>query len=446
MILKQEERPIKMSIKETLYKVEKLAEKAGATGTSVALVKQKNNRIDLRDAKVEKVKSGQGQQLSLQVYIDGKFSRHSTNRLDEQSLNDFVQAAVESTKFMQADEFRKLPDSSLYPAEAKDFGNYDESADVLSADDQLKWAMDAFQADERDDRIISTQSSFNLLKYEQCRLNSNGFYGESKSTYFTQSVNITLKAEADKRAEESAYATTPRLKELPTAKELFSDAYKKAEAKIGERKIESDTYDLIVENRVASKFISILLSAMAASALAQKRTFLDGKVGQQITAPHFSLLDDPEIYGAHGSFWFDDEGIAPKKRNLISNGIFKTHLVDNYYGRKLQMPVNGFSTGNLIFSGKEEPVQQMVDTASKAIWVNAFNGGNSNPATGDFSFGISGSFIKDGAHKMPISEMVITGNILDLFSNLRSIGDDPYPFAAMKRPTLYFENVYCSGL
>ena len=84
---------------------------------------------------------------------------------------------------------------------------------------------------------------------------------------------------------------------------------------------------------------------------------------------------------------------------------------------------------------------------NNGIWVTGFNGGNTNSTTGDFSFGVEGFLIENGSLSKPLSEMNITGNILDLWSNLVEVGNDPLSNNSSRQiPSLLFENVSFSGL
>jgi PmbA protein len=79
------------------------------------------------------------------------------------------------------------------------------------------------------------------------------------------------------------------------------------------------------------------------------------------------------------------------------------------------------------------------------ILVTDFNGGNSNPVTGDFSYGIEGYLFEDGRIVRPVSEMLMTGNFLALWSRLLAAGDDARPCQTKLVPTLAFSEVDFSG-
>jgi PmbA protein len=75
------------------------------------------------------------------------------------------------------------------------------------------------------------------------------------------------------------------------------------------------------------------------------------------------------------------------------------------------------------------------------ILVTDFNGGNSNSATGNFSYGIEGFAFKDGKITHPVRDMVVTGNFLDLWSHLVACGEDARLCHAKLVPTLAFSDV-----
>ena len=94
---------------------------------------------------------------------------------------------------------------------------------------------------------------------------------------------------------------------------------------------------------------------------------------------------------------------------------------------------------------KEVSLQTILKKCSNGILVTGFNGGNCNPVTGDFSFGIEGFAFSKGKITHPVREMLITGNMTDLWNNLIAAGNDYRPSARWQIGTLAFENVSFSA-
>jgi PmbA protein len=94
---------------------------------------------------------------------------------------------------------------------------------------------------------------------------------------------------------------------------------------------------------------------------------------------------------------------------------------------------------------KEVSLKDILKLAGNGILVSGFNGGNRNPVTGDFSFGIEGFAFSKGRLTHPVREMLITGNIIELWNNLLAAGSDARPSSRWQIPTLAFEGVIFSA-
>jgi len=87
----------------------------------------------------------------------------------------------------------------------------------------------------------------------------------------------------------------------------------------------------------------------------------------------------------------------------------------------------------------------LIAAARDGIYVTSWLGGNLDSTTGDFSLGARGHLIEGGAVGAPCGEMNVTGNIVDLFSRLVEVGDDPWRYSSTLTPTPVFEGVQFSG-
>ena len=81
----------------------------------------------------------------------------------------------------------------------------------------------------------------------------------------------------------------------------------------------------------------------------------------------------------------------------------------------------------------------------EAILVTDFNGGNCDPTTGNFSYGIEGFLLHEGEIVQPLSGMNITGNMLTLWQNLVGKANDADPWETELIPSLAFDDVAFGG-
>ena len=72
------------------------------------------NEVEVRDGKVDKLHHSGGCQLSLSLFVDGSYSTISTNRLEREELERFIDKGIISTRFLEKDPFRGLPEKEMY--------------------------------------------------------------------------------------------------------------------------------------------------------------------------------------------------------------------------------------------------------------------------------------------------------------------------------------------
>lgn len=424
------------------------AQKIGADEVAVNIVNRRDVDIEYRDRKLEKLKESTQNSLSINIYINQRYSGSSTNDLRKEQLKSFIEESVAGTKYLAKDEYRALPDPKYYPEELnRDLEILDPAYKSVYSEKRIELAKMVEEAAlDTDDRIISTTASYGDVHFERIKVHSNGFIGQMQGTVFSSSAEATVKDPGGGRPESRYSARTRYFDALPEPSKVGKEAVKGAVMKIGQDKIESGTYPMIVENRVASRLLRMLSQPLTGRALQQKQSFLEGKRGEKIASNTFTMFDDPFIKRGLGSRLFDSDGLAATRRAIIENGVLKTYFIDNYYGRKLGMEPTTAGPSNLVFDYGTESLQNMTKDVDYGIWVTGFIGGNSNSTTGDFSFGITGQLIEKGQIARPVNEMNISGNAVDFWNRLSKVGNDPYIYSSYRIPTMQFDDVQFSGV
>jgi PmbA protein len=422
--------------------------KFGADQSDAAVSAGRETEIEYRSGRLDRIAESTRRSLSLALYVKGRYSSQSTNDLRKDGLKTFIREAVENTTVLSPDAFRGLPDPRFYPkGRPPKLTLRDPAFDAVEPADRIRLASAVeAAASARSDRIISTTAGYSDSLWETARAHSSGFVGETEGTEFWLSAEVTLDDPAGGRPEDWAGAGSRFLADLPPPESVGIEAARRALAKLGQGKLDSGKYTMVVENRVVRRLLGTVWQALSAGAINQKRSFLDGMIGKRIASPLLTVTDDPFIEKGFGSRWFDGEGLAASKRVIVEDGVLKGYYVDVYYGRKMGWDPDSGSTSNLIFKTGERSLEGMIRDVQRGILVNGFIGGNSNPTTGDFSFGIMGGLIENGAVTRPVHEMNVTGNAKDFWNGLSEIGSDPYPYSSWRTPSMRFEAVPFSGL
>ena len=417
--------------------------KNGCQAAKLVLYSNSNASFELRDAKMDRLQQASESGLSISLYVDGRYGSYSTNRLDKKELETFIKNGIESTRYLAVDEARVLPDASRYYKGGKPDLQLFET---INPDDKV--AIARATAEEvlgKDSRIISVGTSYGDGESSSYRLTSNGFEGESKSTWFSLSADVALRGEGEARPSSYWYESALFYDKLVKSG-VGTKALERVLRKLGQKKVASGKYTMVVDPMNASNLLSPVLSALYGSALQQKNSFLLDKLNVKVGAGLLNLMDEPHLIGASGARYFDSEGVATERRSIFEEGVLKTYFIDTYNSKKMGVEPTVNSPSLLVLKPGNKDLNGLVADVQKGILVTGFNGGNCNSSSGDFSYGIEGFLIENGKLTQPVSEMNVTGNMITLWASLSAVGNDPRMSSSWRIPSLVFEGVDFSGL
>ncbi len=398
------------------------------------------NEVEVRDGKVDKLHHSGGCQLSLGLFVDGSYSTISTNRLEREELERFIDKGIIGTRFLAKDPYRSLPEKAMYyRGEMDDFGLYDSGFKDVGVDEKIATAKTIFE-EIVDERVISAMAAVADTETYNYLIDSNGFEGEKRRTLYMATVQVSVKGEGDERPEDYYYVNGQHWSRLQK-NGIGVEALRRTVDKIGASRVESGVYDVVVDRRVASTLVSPIVSALRGEALHMKSSFLLDKKGEKIGSEKMTIVDNPRQYGKAGAKLFDNEGIALESMPIVENGVLKNYYISNYMSKKMGVEMTQGSTTILDFGLGDSDTAGLVRNLNKGLYITGFNGGNCNGTTGDFSYGIEGYWVENGVIVKPVSEMLMTGNMLTLWSNLVDMSNDPLGYSAWKFPSMLFAGV-----
>ena len=446
--------------KEEIRLAEKSLETALRLGANKARVTLNKSLMELYgtlNGELDKVNHCLDRSMSVCLFVDGRFGSFSTNRLDEDELETFLAKSISTVRMLAEDPCRDLPDPSRTAKDAstgKELCLFDPSYPELTSEERLRMAMDAsiFKA-RGEDGLISEEGEYSDSVFDSFVADSNGLRCRHTETSFEYGVEMTVLDKEGNRYSGYWWDSSPRLKNLQIGG-CGETALKRALAQIGPGKVPSGQYTMVVDSENASRLVTPLINALGGYALQQKNSFMLDTLGKRVFPEWMNLVDLPHAKGFTGSRLFDSEGVATKETPVIENGIVREYFINTYMSGKMGMdptiedvtrPVMLPCTAPGLAKPEKMDRDSIMELVGDGILVTGFNGGNSNSATGDFSFGIEGFLFKDGKIVHPVREMLITGNFLTIWENLLAAGDDPRPCKSKLIPTLAFGKVFFSA-
>ncbi|MGH2660158.1 MAG: TldD/PmbA family protein [Actinomycetota bacterium] len=162
-----------------------------------------------------------------------------------------------------------------------------------------------------------------------------------------------------------------------------------------------------------------------------------GRVGERVASPLVTGVDDATIANAWGSFSFDDEGAPAERTVLFEDGALRGMLYDRLRAEKDGVASTGNGrrqsyahppiprmTNSYILNGGAD-AEDVLSTTKRGVFVTALGGGQTNPATGDFVFGVSEGFrIENGEATTPVRGANLIGRAIEVMSAVDAVADD----------------------
>ena len=219
---------------------------------------------------------------------------------------------------------------------------------------------------------------------------------------------------------------------------VAAEAARKALTMLDARDAPSGRLPVVVGNGFGGVLLHEAVGHGLESDAVQKRASVyAGKLGQQLAEPFVTAYDDGRRTGEWGSDGVDDEGVPTRRTGVIEEGRLVSYLYDLVRARKdgVESTGNGRRESfrhlpiprmtNTYFAPGDATPGQLISGVDRGLYAVSFGGGQVEPATGDFVFGVSeGYLIEQGRVTAPVRGATLVGNGLEALRSVDGIADD----------------------
>jgi PmbA protein len=345
--------------------------------------------------------------------------------------------ARDNAAFGTVDEFLGLPEpDGVAPV---DLDLFRPELAAYPTSDKVELALELERATKAaDSRIRGVEAAeYGDVIFEGAIASSAGIRTSSRRTVC--SLWTTAMAD-DGRGTQTAsgYSVARRPEDLDLTK-AATDAAQRATRLLGAFKPPSRRLTVVLEPPVTATLLSVLSGVLSGMSALKGRSFLAGRVGEQITVPVLTLVDDPTEPEAYGSSRYDAEGLASRRTVLIEDGVLRCFLQNTYTARRSGL---GASTANAVRGGfKSAPGvgsraltlipgdrehEHVLADVGDGLLVQSVSGLHSgvNATTGDFSVGIQGLMVRGGEVAEPVREATIASTLQRMLGDVLAVGSD----------------------
>ncbi len=320
--------------------------------TISALTRFANNAIHQNVAE-------RGVNVSVRTAVDGCTARATTNRTDEDSLR----AAIESSLSLAHSQPKNprllaLPGKQRY----RTINRFIKQTAALTPEDRARAVRRA--CDLAMKRGQTAAGIFSSAQAQSVMGNSRGLFAAYRDTHAVFSITMQEGSAASWAKENAA-----NVSHIDPQK-LAERASEKAHQAVEPRELAPGRYTVILEPAAVLDLVGFLFYDFAATALQDKRSCFNERMGKQVFGKNISIVDDVYHRLQLGAP-FDGEGI-PRQRVLLvvySRASAKAAR-KSPTGHGFMLPNEyGEAPMNLVFSGGESSLEEMIASTDRGLLV-----------------------------------------------------------------------------
>jgi len=401
------------------------AKRQGASAAEAAANSDAGLETTVRLGEVETVEHTRDNGLGITVYFGRRKGSASTSDLRPAAIRDAVSAACAIAGQTQEDPCAGLADAALMASEIPDLDLYHPWD--LGVDEAIGMAVECEDAARAfDARIVNSEgASVSSHTGIQVYGNSHGFIGGYPSS--RHGVSCAVVAQDGESMQRDYWWNSARAAaDLESASAVGHRAGERTIARLNGRQISTRQSPVLFSAQTAAGLLRSLTGAITGASLYRRASFLLDMLEQRIFPEFVRIHEAPHLPRGLGSAPFDGDGVATRAKDLVSEGILRTYLLDAYSACRLGLTTTANAGGvrNLHIDMGEMDRTAMLEEMGTGLFVTELMGHGTNPVTGDYSRGASGFWVEDGEIRYPVEEITIAGNLKDMFKGLIAVGND----------------------
>lgn len=419
---------------------EKLFKKAALRGFSdweIYYTSSTSFDAQILNGEVREYKNSSHKGVSFRGTFNGKTGYSYTEKITEDAIEIIVSAAKENAIIKEEDEKHEILFSGSESYEKVQ--GISNKLNEKTAQEKINLAKEMEQiAIKLDNRIVAVDHCV-VASGEGSILLANSTGLNLRHDSGVVACSVVVRAVSGKSTKVGAKAWCGLDFTTLNTQQISKEAVRKAITMLGATSIKSGNYNIILENKIATNFLSIFIKNFFAENVQKGFSLLKDKVGKKIATDKLTITDSISHPLSIRNIPFDSEGVAIKSKNVIQNGVLKTYL----YNLKSAKKDGVSSTGN----GYKPSFKSSVGTdinnffvepgtlSFKGILIN-FSGlvitnimglhSGASPISGDFSLQAEGFLLENGKIIQPVEQITIAGNFYDVLNNIEEIASDLY--------------------
>ena len=169
----------------------------------------------------------------------------------------------------------------------------------------------------------------------------------------------------------------------------------------------------------------------------KESSLFTGKIGELVTSPLCTIVDDGTLQNRRGSLTIDDEGVPSQCNVLIKDGILQGYMQDKLNARLMGVKPTGNGrresyahlpmprmTNTYMLAGQSK-FDDLIASVDRGIYAPHFGGGQVDITSGKFVFSTSEAYlIEKGKITKPVKGATLIGSGIDVMQKVSMVADE----------------------
>ncbi|WP_081277297.1 metalloprotease TldD [Gallibacterium anatis] len=169
----------------------------------------------------------------------------------------------------------------------------------------------------------------------------------------------------------------------------------------------------------------------------KKSSLFSGKIGELVTSPLCTIVDDGTLPDRRGSLTIDDEGVPGQYNVLIKDGVLQGYMQDKLNAHLMGMKPTGNArresyahlpmprmTNTYMLPG-EHQFDDLIQSVDYGVYAPHFGGGQVDITSGKFVFSTSEAYlIEKGKITKPIKGATLIGSGIEVMQNVSMVANE----------------------
>lgn len=405
--------------------MKRLLEEAVARGAEATLVttESENTSVSFEANRLKRIGSTESLSLNMQVIKAGKLGvASSTKPGTEMKL---LENALDVAEFGSEVNY-SFPE----PEPPVDPKVYDQAVEDIDVDRMISIGEELIQFIKTFDPAIQGSANVSKTISRKSISNTRGLYAQLDKTVFVVSAGFKFVEGQNLLQSWDWNASTGLDCDLEGMKATL-----KADFEIGRKNVEvrPGVYDVLFTPSGFQDLVSPILACLNGRAVMRGISPFKDRIGEEIFAPAFSLVEDGTLDEGLGTQLYDNQGVVCRRTPLIENGVLTEYLLDLESAHRLgRQPTGtgspaGASPNNLLVVPGEAPWEELLREMKQGIVIDRTMGAwAGNPYTGTVTGNIAlGYLVEDGEKVGRVKDCMFSLNVFThLKSNLLALSRD----------------------